>query len=75
MQSKIKKQNPIRVVSIGTGITQVKEVDPESITRFDWMTMSADFLIDIDVFAVNKILKMILSKQLKQQNEANNVTK
>jgi len=75
MQSKIQKKAPIRIVSIGTGVAEVNKVDADSITRFNWLTMAGDFMIDIDVFAADKTLNATLAKQLEKQNADNGVEK
>jgi len=66
MQSKIKKKTPIRIFSMGTGISEVEEIDVNEMTRFKWLTLSGEFMIDIDVFASDNILRQVMKFQLEQ---------
>jgi hypothetical protein len=62
MQNKIKKKTPVRIWSMGTGILDMKPVDADGMTRFEWLKLSGEFMIDIDVFLVDNVLKNIMKK-------------
>lgn len=56
MQSKMKKKSPIRIWSMGTGILDMEPVDADGMTRFKWLKLSGEFMIDIDVFLADYVL-------------------
>jgi hypothetical protein len=62
MQNKIKKKDPIRIWSMGTGILEMDPVDADAFTRFEWLKLSGEFMIDIDVFLADKVLKSLMKK-------------
>lgn len=62
MQNKIKKKTPIRIWSMGTGILEMKPVLADGMTRFEWLKLSGEFMIDIDVFLADSVLKGIMKK-------------
>jgi hypothetical protein len=62
MQNKIKKKTPIRIWSMGTGILDMHPVDADGMTRFEWLKLSGEFMIDIDVFLADNVLKSIMKK-------------
>ena len=55
MQKKIKNKDkkPIRIWSMGTGVIEMEPVDADGMTRFEWLKLSAEFMIDIDVYVVD----------------------
>lgn len=62
MQNKMKKKDPIRVWSMGTGILEMAPVDADGMTRFEWLKLSGEFMIDIDVFLADNVMKSIMKK-------------
>ena len=62
MQNKIKKKTPIRIWSMGTGILEMPPVDADGMTRFEWLKLSGEFMIDIDVFLADSVLQTIMNK-------------
>ena len=62
MQSKMKKKAPIRIWSMGTGILDMAPVDADGMTRFEWLKLSGEFMIDIDVFLADKVMESIMKK-------------
>ena len=62
MQSKMKKKTPIRIWSMGTGILEMEPVDADGMTRFEWLKLSGEFMIDIDVFLADNVMKGIMKK-------------
>ena len=70
MQSKIHDKTPIRIWSMGTGILDMQPIEAESMTRFQWLKLSGEFMIDIDVFLADKTLEGIMKKN-KQPDQEN----
>lgn len=62
MQKKMKKKDPIRVWSMGTGILEMAPVDADGMTKFEWMKLSGEFMIDIDVFVADKVMESTMKK-------------
>lgn len=56
MQSKIAKKTPIRVWSMGTGVGEMVPIVADEMSRFSFMSLTADLMIDINSFAADKIL-------------------
>lgn len=55
--TKLNKKGPkIRILSLGTGMSEVIPIDTETFTRFDWLKMTGDMMIEVDVFSSDKIL-------------------
>jgi hypothetical protein len=69
MQSKMKKKAPIRIWSMGTGILEMDPVDADGMTRFEWLKLSGEFMIDIDVFLADKVMKSIMKKNQIESKE------
>ena len=47
----------MRILSLGTGVSEVTPIVPEEFTRYDWLKLGGDLMIDIDVFKTDQILK------------------
>jgi hypothetical protein len=62
MQNKMKKKDPIRIWSMGTGVLEMEPIDADSMTRYEWAKLSGEFMIDIDVFLADSVLKGIMKK-------------
>jgi hypothetical protein len=58
----MKKKAPIRIWSMGTGVLEMEPIDADGMTRFEWLKLSGEFMIDIDVFVADKILKDIMKR-------------
>ena len=58
----MKKKTPIRIWSMGTGILEMDPVDADGMTRFEWLKLSGEFMIDIDVFLADNVMKGIMKK-------------
>jgi len=51
----------VRILSLGTGIAYLNEIDPNAFTGFDLLKRSSDFMIDIDAFSTDKILENVFN--------------
>jgi len=47
---------------MGTGILEMEPVDADGMTRFEWLKLSGEFMIDIDVFLADNVMKSIMKK-------------
>jgi len=63
MATQLNKKGPkLRILSLGTGVSEIKPIDPLEFTRFDWLKMSGDLMIDVDVFNSDGVLQQIMSR-------------
>ena len=45
---------------MGTGILEMDPVDADGMTRFEWLKLSGEFMIDIDVFLADNVMNGIM---------------
>lgn len=58
----LNKKDPIRIVSLGTGVPPPTYIDPEKFTKYTWLGLASDLAVDIDTFMTDKTLRQILAK-------------
>ena len=44
---------------MGTGVAELKKIDPNSFSKLDWLSKAGDLAIDNDVFAADKMLEFL----------------
>ena len=56
MAKVLKKKDPIRIVSLGTGVPPAITIDPDEFTKYSWMGLASDLAVDIDTFMTDHTL-------------------
>ena len=56
MAKVLKKKDPIRIVSLGTGVPPAITINPDEFTKYTWMGLAADLAVDIDTFMTDNTL-------------------
>ena len=67
----LNKKDPIRIVSLGTGVPPAITIDPDEFTKYTWLGLASDLAVDIDTFMTDKTLRQILGRYQRENNSTN----